>query len=60
MTIKPIKTERDYRKALKEIENLWDAKPNTSMGDRWTCWSPWWRRMSKSTISSTLPIRLKP
>ena len=34
MTIKPIKTERDYRKALKEIERLWDAKPNTSMGDR--------------------------
>ena len=32
MTIKPIKTERDYRKALKEIENLWDTKPNTSMG----------------------------
>jgi HTH-type transcriptional regulator / antitoxin HigA len=34
MTIKPIKTERDYRKALKEIEKLWDAKPNTRMGDR--------------------------
>jgi HTH-type transcriptional regulator / antitoxin HigA len=34
MTIKPIKTERDYRKALKEIDNLLDAKPNTSMGDR--------------------------
>ena len=34
MTIKPIKTGRDYRKALKEIDNLWDAKPNTSMGDR--------------------------
>ena len=34
MTIKPIKTERDYRKALKEIDNLWNAKPNTSMGDR--------------------------
>ncbi len=34
MTIKPIKTERDYRKALKEIDNLWDAKPNTSRGDR--------------------------
>ena len=34
MTIKPIKTERDYRKALKQIEKLWDAKPNTSMGDR--------------------------
>jgi HTH-type transcriptional regulator/antitoxin HigA len=34
MTIKPIKTERDYHKALKEIEKLWDAKPNTSKGDR--------------------------
>jgi HTH-type transcriptional regulator/antitoxin HigA len=34
MTIKPIKTERDYRKALKEIEKLWDAKPNTLKGDR--------------------------
>jgi HTH-type transcriptional regulator / antitoxin HigA len=34
MTIKPIKTERDYRKALKEIDKLWDAKPNTPMGDR--------------------------
>ncbi len=34
MTIKPIKTERDYRKALKEIEGLWDAKPNTAKGDR--------------------------
>jgi HTH-type transcriptional regulator/antitoxin HigA len=34
MTIKPIKTERDYKKALKEIEKLWDAKPNTAKGDR--------------------------
>lgn len=34
MTIKPIKTERDYNKALKEIEKLWDAKPNTAKGDR--------------------------
>ena len=34
MTIKPIKTERDYQKALKEIERLWDAKPNTPKGDR--------------------------
>lgn len=34
MTIKPIKTERDYRMALKEIERLWDAKPNTPKGDR--------------------------
>ena len=34
MTIKPIKTERDYRNALKQIEKLWDAKPNTPKGDR--------------------------
>lgn len=34
MTIKPIKTERDYHNALKQIEKLWDAKPNTSKGDR--------------------------
>lgn len=34
MTIKPIKTERDYQKALKEIKRLWDAKPNTPKGDR--------------------------
>jgi len=34
MTIKPIKTERDYQNTLKEIEKLWNAKPNTPMGDR--------------------------
>jgi HTH-type transcriptional regulator / antitoxin HigA len=34
MTVKPIKTERDYRRALKEIDKLWDAKPNTPKGDR--------------------------
>jgi HTH-type transcriptional regulator/antitoxin HigA len=34
MTIKPIKTVRDYREALRKIEKLWDAKPNTPAGDR--------------------------
>jgi len=34
MTIRPIKTEGDYQKSLKEIERLWDAKPNTPKGDR--------------------------
>ncbi len=34
MTIRPIKTERDCHKALKEIERLWDAKPNTPKSDR--------------------------
>jgi HTH-type transcriptional regulator / antitoxin HigA len=34
MEIKPIKNERDYRKALKEIDGLMDARPNTPQGDR--------------------------
>ncbi len=34
MDIRPIKTEADYRAALKEIENLFDAVPNTPEGDR--------------------------
>lgn len=33
MQIKPIKTEKDYRKALSELERLFDAKPNTPDGD---------------------------
>ena len=34
MDIRPIKTERDYRRALKEIDGLMDARPNTAEGDR--------------------------
>jgi HTH-type transcriptional regulator/antitoxin HigA len=34
MTIKPIKSERQYRRALKEIEGLMAAKRNTPEGDR--------------------------
>ena len=34
MEIKPIKNERDYQKALKEIDSLMDARPNTPAGDR--------------------------
>jgi len=33
MEIKPIKTEADYNKALKEIEELMDAKADTPEGD---------------------------
>lgn len=32
--IRPIKTKRDYQAALKEIERLFEAKPNTPNGDR--------------------------
>ena len=34
MNIKPIKTRKDYRNALKEIESLMNAKANTPAGDR--------------------------
>jgi HTH-type transcriptional regulator/antitoxin HigA len=34
MDIKPIKTDRDYRAALKEINKLMDARANTPEGDR--------------------------
>ncbi len=33
MNIKPIKTKKDYDKALKRIEELWGAKENTTAGD---------------------------
>jgi len=33
MQIKPIKSDRDYQKALKLIEGLMDARPDTSEGD---------------------------
>lgn len=34
MEITPIKTQRDYRRVLKEIEGLMRAKRNTPEGDR--------------------------
>jgi HTH-type transcriptional regulator/antitoxin HigA len=34
MDIRPIKTERDYRRVLKEIETLMDARANSPEGDR--------------------------
>ena len=33
MTIKPIKTKKDYKEALKKIDKLFDAKHNTPRGD---------------------------
>jgi HTH-type transcriptional regulator/antitoxin HigA len=34
MEIKPIRTERDYERALREVERLMDAKPGTAEDDR--------------------------
>lgn len=35
MDIKPIKTEKEYEEALKEVERLFDAVPGTSESDRY-------------------------
>nr|VFJ89236.1 MAG: HTH-type transcriptional regulator / antitoxin HigA [Candidatus Kentron sp. H]VFJ91085.1 MAG: HTH-type transcriptional regulator / antitoxin HigA [Candidatus Kentron sp. H]VFJ97392.1 MAG: HTH-type transcriptional regulator / antitoxin HigA [Candidatus Kentron sp. H] len=34
MDISPIKTESDYEKALRNIEDLWGAEEGTEQGDR--------------------------
>ena len=34
MDIRPVRTEADYRAALKEAERLWDAEPGTLEGDQ--------------------------
>lgn len=34
MNIKPIKTDADYRAALKEVESLMMAEPNTPKGEK--------------------------
>jgi len=34
MAISPIRTQRDYRQALKEVETLMEARRNTPEGDR--------------------------
>lgn len=33
MDIRPIRTKADYRRALREVERLWDAEPGTPAGD---------------------------
>jgi HTH-type transcriptional regulator/antitoxin HigA len=33
MNIKPVKTEKDYQKALKRLELIFDARPGTEDGD---------------------------
>jgi HTH-type transcriptional regulator/antitoxin HigA len=34
MDIRPIRTDADYRVALREVERLWDAEPGTLEGDQ--------------------------
>ncbi len=53
MEIAPIKTQRDYRRVLKEIEGLMRARRNTPEGDRLdalvTLVEAWERKRSAST-----------
>ena len=32
-TVKPIHNEEEYKTAFKELDKVWDAKPNTPEGD---------------------------
>ncbi len=34
MEIKPVTSDRNYRRALKKIDRLMDARPNTDDGER--------------------------
>jgi HTH-type transcriptional regulator/antitoxin HigA len=38
MKIQPIKSERDHGRALREIDRLSDARPNTAQGDLLELW----------------------
>lgn len=38
MKIQPIKNKHDHEAALKEIDRLWDARPNTPQGDLLDLW----------------------
>jgi HTH-type transcriptional regulator / antitoxin HigA len=33
MTVRPIKTKKDYQTAINRLETIFDAKPGTSQGD---------------------------
>jgi hypothetical protein len=55
MEIALVKTQRDYRRALKEIEGLMQAERNTPEGIAWTCSLRWWRRGSAIDSDRTCP-----
>ena len=57
MEIRPIKNNRDYREALKEIDRLMDARPNTAEGDRLDVLVTLVEAGKKSIGPSTRPIR---
>jgi HTH-type transcriptional regulator/antitoxin HigA len=60
MDIKPIKTDTDYRAALKEVETLMAAKPNTPKGEKLDVLVTLVELTSTNITLSTSPIPLKP
>ena len=59
MDIAPIKSRRDYRNVLKEIEGLMSAKRNTPEGDRLDVLVNWSKPGSGGIIGSIFRIRWK-
>jgi hypothetical protein len=57
MDIKPIKTQRDYRRALKQIEGLMTAKRGSPEGDRLDVLVALVRRGNAGTTRSTCRTR---
>jgi len=60
MDIKPIRTQSDYRAALKEIEALMSAKANTPEGNRLEFPPRSLRLMSEITFRWTFQTRWMP
>jgi antitoxin component HigA of HigAB toxin-antitoxin module len=58
MDIKPIRTQRDYKTALAEIERLFQAKPGTPDGDRLDVLAT--KSTNRSTIQCFGPIPSRP
>ncbi len=59
MEIKPIKSERDYRRVLKEVERLMDAKANTPAGDYLDVLATLaeaWEEKHHATVSASSPL----
>ena len=56
MNIRPIKTKKDYEAALKRIDKLFNAKPNTPSGDELEILLKY---MKIKNLISLLLIRLK-
>lgn len=59
MELRPIRTETDYREALREIELLFNAAPNTLEYDRLDMLSTLVEAYERVQFPLKYPIRLK-